>query len=94
MLNPVAVEPREGFRIWIRYQDGAEGEIGLSDIAGKGVFKAWEDRDFFDGVHVSPHRSIAWGSELELCPDALYMELTGMSWDEYRAISTPQSVNV
>ena len=94
MLKPVAVEPREGFRIWVRYEDGAEGEIDLSDVAGKGVFKAWEDREYFEGVHVSPHRSIAWDNELELCPDALYMDLTGMSWDEYKEFSRAQTINV
>ena len=52
-VEPVAVEPREGFRIWIRYEDGAEGEIDLSDVAGKGVFKAWDDREFFESVYVS-----------------------------------------
>ena len=42
MLKPVAVEPREGFRIWIRYEDGAEGEVDLSQniLEGKGVFRA------------------------------------------------------
>ena len=94
MLKPVAVEPREGFRIWVRYEDGAEGEIDLSDVAGKGVFKAWEDREYFEGVHVSHHRSIAWDNELELCPDALYMDLTGMSWDEYKEFSRAQTINV
>ena len=94
MLNPVAVEPREGFRIWIRYEDGAEGEVDLSDIAGKGVFKAWEDGEYFEGVHISSHRSIAWDDELELCADALYMELTGISWDAYKELSRTQNLNV
>ena len=94
MLKPVAVEPREGFCIWIRYEDGAEGEIDLSDVAGKGVFKVWEDRNFFERVYVSDHRSIAWDDELELCPDSLYMELTGISWDEYKKLSPTPSLNV
>ena len=94
MLEPVAVEPREGFQLWIRYEDGVEGEIDLSDVAGKGVFKAWENRDFFERVHVSTHRSIAWDDKLELCPDALYMELTGMSWDDYKVHSRTQTLHV
>ena len=46
--QPVAVEARGGLRIWIRFQDGEEGEIDLSDLAGMGVFKAWEDRGSID----------------------------------------------
>ena len=94
LTQPVAVEPREGFRIWIEFRDGEKGEIDLSDVAGRGVFAAWNDRAFFEGVHVSDHWSIAWDEELELCADALYMELTGTSWDEFRKLSRPQSVNV
>ncbi len=94
MLKPVAVEAREGFRIWVSFEDGAEGEIDLSDVAGKGVFKAWDDRAYFEGVHISDHRSIAWDDVLEICPDALYMELTGLSWDEYRELSNRQRLSV
>ena len=82
MVRPTRVEPRDGFRIWIRYSDGVEGEVDLSALAGKGVFRAWEDRGFFAGVHVSPHGSIAWNDELEICPDALYMELSGKSEED------------
>ena len=92
MLNPVAVEPREGFRIWIRYEDGVEGEIDLSHLVGEGVFKAWEDRDFFENVHIAD-RAVMWGDEIDLCPDALYMRLTGVNLEEYREISKLQATN-
>ena len=77
LLQPVAVAPREGYRIWLRYADGVEGEVDLSDLAGKGVFTAWNDRGFFERVYISEWRSIAWSDEIELCSDALYLEITG-----------------
>lgn len=77
LLQPVAVAPREGYRIWLRYADGVEGEVDLSDLAGKGVFTAWNDRGFFERVYISEWRSIAWNDEIELCSDALYLEITG-----------------
>jgi hypothetical protein len=61
----------------VRYEEGGEGEIDLSRFAGKGVFSVWADRAFFETVHVSPHGSIAWSDEVELCADSLYLELTG-----------------
>ena len=39
MIRPTEVEPRDGFRIWLRYQDGTMGEIDLSHLVGCGVFK-------------------------------------------------------
>ena len=40
MLRPTAVEPRSGYRIWLRYSDGTAGEVDLSALAGQGVFAA------------------------------------------------------
>ena len=79
MFRPIEVEPRKGYRIWLRYTDGAAGEVDLSHLAGRGVFKAWNDRTYFETVHVTPDGGIAWGEEIELCPDAIYMQLTGKS---------------
>ncbi len=77
MICPIEVEARERYRIWLRYSDGTTGEIDLSDIAGRGVFEKWNEPGFFGKVHITPHRSIAWNDDIELCPDALYMEITG-----------------
>ena len=77
MIQPVSVQPRAEYRVWIEFSDGAAGEIDLSDMAGRGVFEAWNAPGYFDRVHITPHRSIAWNEDIELCPDALYMEITG-----------------
>ena len=84
MPSPIAVKPLEGCKIWLRYEDGVEGEVDLSDVAGKGVFAAWDDRAFFESVRLDEYGDIAWGDEDEigLCQDALYMEITGKSIDE------------
>ena len=82
MIRPIEVEPREGYRIWLRYSDGMAGEVDLSNMAGRGVFAAWNEPGCFEQVHIAPHRAIAWTDDLELCPDALYMEITGKSFEE------------
>ena len=56
MVRPTKVEPREGYRIWIRYSDGASGEIDLSYLAGRGVFSAWMNRVSFEAVNIGPAR--------------------------------------
>ena len=62
--RPVAVEPRDGYRIWLRCADGVEGEVDLSAVAGKGVFAGWLKPGFCNRVHVSEWRSIVWGEEI------------------------------
>jgi hypothetical protein len=77
VFRPVAVKPLHGFKLWLRYADGAEGEVDLSDLAGRGVFELWNQPGAFERVHISAHGSVAWTDEIEVCPDALYLELTG-----------------
>jgi len=77
--RPVEVRPLANYRIWLRYDDGVAGEIDLSEFKGRGVFAAWDDPNFFGAVHISSHGAVEWGNDIDLCPDALYMELTGKS---------------
>ena len=82
MVRPVEVRAGGGYRIWLRYQDGTEGEVDLSHLAGKGVFSAWDKKGVFAKVKLGPHGAIEWPGDLDLCPDALYLLLTGKQPDE------------
>ena len=83
MTRPVEVKALPNFRIWLRYDDGTQGETDLSDLAGRGVFKAWDDAAVFGAVRLGSHGAIEWGSDLDICPDAMYLRLTGQSPEEY-----------
>ena len=82
MKKAIEVRPLSGFRSWLKYADGVTGEVDLSHLAGRGVFKVWADREVFEGVHVDPSGAIAWSEDIDLCPDALYLRLTGKAVDE------------
>ena len=82
MPEPINVEPREGFRIYVEYDDGARGEVDLSHNVGRGVFKAWDDRAFFERVRITEDGAIGWGDEIEICPDSVYFRLTGKKPEE------------
>ena len=62
-----------------------QAKIDLSHLAGKGIFSAWNEPGRFEEVHIAEHRAIAWNDDMELCPDTLYMQLTGKSLDELPA---------
>ena len=95
LTRPTEVVPRQGYRVWLRYPDGIAGEVDLHYLAGRGVFEAWKRRAYFEAVRIAKDGGIAWGEEIELCPDTLYMKLTGKSVEEVfpgvmgTSISTP-----
>ena len=82
MFKLVEVRVLGGYRVWLRFTDGAEGEVDLSDLAGRGVFEAWNDRQFFENVRIDQSGALAWGGDIDLCPDALYLRLTGKTPEE------------
>ena len=77
MIRPTNVQALAKYRIWLEFDDGVSGEIDLSDVAGNGVFKIWDEPGYFEKVHIAPHRAIAWDDDVELCPDTLHSELAG-----------------
>lgn len=80
----VEVEGRQPFTLWIRFDDGVSGIIDLSEWSTRGKFAAWSDTDFFETAHLRPHGAIAWGNDdaLELDPTAMYLDLTGTSFED------------
>lgn len=78
MRRITEVETREEYRIWIRYEDGTEGEVDLSNLVGRGVFKRWDDPAEFEKVFVDPEtHTVAWPGGIDLCPDSLYEDFVG-----------------
>jgi hypothetical protein len=68
----IACEPRPDYRVWIRFDDGLEGEVDLGYLVGKGVFKAWESIDFFNQVRIDPiSNTLIWGEDIDLDPYVL-----------------------
>jgi len=82
MLKPVTVAARAGYKLWVEYADGAAGEVDLSHLVGKGVFAAWKDPTFFETVTIGDHGEIRWNDDIELCSDAIYLEITGKSAED------------
>ena len=90
MKKAVEARPLSGYRIWLRFDDGVEGEVDLSHLAGRGVFKAWTDRAVFESVHVDGSGAVTWNEDINLCPDALYLRLTGIAVEElFPRLKTP-----
>ncbi len=51
--------------------------VELAGLAGQGVFALWNDSHFFDQVQIGPLGELTWGDQIELCPDSLYLKITG-----------------
>jgi hypothetical protein len=89
MHRILEVKPLVGHKIWIKFADGIEGVVNLSDLVGKGVFSQWQDKEFFDSVHLdNESHTVAWPGGIDLCPDELYAEITGENIDSILNVKT------
>jgi hypothetical protein len=80
MLNDIVeVAHLGGYRLFLRFADGAAGEIDLGPLLQfTGVFEPLRDPLFFALVRVNPEiGTIVWPNGADLCPDVLHHHLTG-----------------
>jgi hypothetical protein len=72
-------EARSGYRVWVRFADGVEGEVALSELVGRGVFARWNDPAEFGKVFIDEETgTLAWPGGIDLAPDALYRDVSAV----------------
>jgi len=81
-VNLIEVSSQDEFRLFVRYDDGTSGIVDLSGFAGRGVFRAWSEPGVFQQVKLAEGGYPEWPGGVDLCPDALYMRLTGKRPEE------------
>ena len=72
------------FRKWgisaeseLEFDDGVSGTVDLSEDVGKAVFTLWCDPLAFAQVRIGSSGELVWSDRIDLCPDALYLKVTG-----------------
>jgi uncharacterized protein DUF2442 len=81
LSDVVKVEPRGGYRIWLQFQDGGEGEVDLEPrLSFQGMFAPLRDPAYFARVRVNPDLgTISWPNDADWDPLVLYSLVTGRS---------------
>jgi len=77
--NVVSVTQPRPYRLRLRFDDGAEGEIDIQKMTTfEGVFEPLKDPDFFSQVRVDPEAgTIVWPNGADLDPLVLHSRVTG-----------------
>jgi hypothetical protein len=79
LKDVVDVQAVGDYRLRLRFEDGAEGEVDLSTIVPfEGVFAPLQDPTVFEAVRVNPELgTICWPNGADLDPDVLYALVRG-----------------
>jgi len=93
MNRPIEVKALKNYKIWLKYSDGVEGIIDLSEYVGKEIFELWRDYGYFSKISISEGGGIAWGNDIDLCPDMCYMKLTNKTPDQLFSSLKEEEIN-
>ncbi len=78
LVDIVQVQPLDGHRLKLRFEDGTEGIVDVSQcVPFTGVFAPLADLKEFAAVRVNPELgTITWPCGADLDPDVLYSLVT------------------
>lgn len=78
-VDVVEVRPLGGYRVFIKFEDGVQGEVDLAEVIRlDGVFAPLRDLARFAEVRVHPELgTLCWPNGDDLDPDVLYSKISG-----------------
>lgn len=71
------VKPQKNFCLHVKFSDGVEGKVDLSEFAGKGVFALWNDYSQFENVTIGSSGELVWNEDVDMDGLGIYLKLTG-----------------
>ena len=79
LKDVIAVQPRDDYRLYLRFEDGAAGEVDVTTLVEfRGIFAPLRDKAIFDQVRVDTSLgTVVWPNGADLDPDVLYARVTG-----------------
>jgi hypothetical protein len=94
LVKLLEIKALEKYKLYLKFADDTEGKVDLAHLANKGVFKAWEENDLFSKVYIDQEtNAIAWNEMLEICPDNLYLEIKGLTFEEWKKNQVVDATN-
>ena len=73
MVDVTEAHYLSGYTVWLRFEDGTEGEIDLSEELHGPVFEPLTDYAYFAQLRVNPETgTIEWPNGADLAPEFLY----------------------
>jgi hypothetical protein len=83
LVDIVEARPSAGHRLWLRFADGAAGEVDVGAmVTFDGVLAPLADPTFFRRVRVDAEAgTVVWPNGVDLDPDVLYAAVTGQPID-------------
>ena len=69
-----------GFVLWLKFSDGAEGEIDLRAELDGPIFEPLKNIEFFKQFHIHPDlHTLVWPNEADFAPEFLHTNIRAIA---------------
>ena len=76
MNDVIEVRYVREYTLWLRFQDGASGEVDIAPSLKGPVFEPLRDLEFFKQAQVDPEiGTVVWPNGADVAPETLYKRL-------------------
>jgi len=76
LIDVIEVKYVRDFTVWVKFEDGTEGELDLSEELYGPIFEPLRDVSYFRQVKVNPDLgTIVWPNGADLAPEFLYEKI-------------------
>jgi hypothetical protein len=76
LLDVIEAKYIRDYTIWVKFEDGSEGEIDLSAELYGPIFEPLRDIRYFEQLRVDPELgTIAWPNGADFAPEFLYDQI-------------------
>ena len=70
----------DNYQLSVLFDDGLDGIIDVSHLAGKGIFEKWDRNNIFKKVYINrQNNSISWTGEIDIDTLNVYCTIKGIS---------------
>ncbi len=81
---PIEVKSLGKYKIFIKFDDGVDGEFDFADFSKKGMLSIWESEGVFDKVYIGKEGAcVAWNDEIEFDSLNIYLKLTNQTFEKF-----------
>jgi len=88
----IALKVLDSYRVWLRFNDGVEGEVDFSQKPRTGVYSVWNNYEYFRQARIGDCGELVWDDQLDFCPDSLWLQVSGQK-PEVLLDQNPQPVD-
>ena len=88
MIHIKAVKALPHYKIWLKFSDNTEGVVSIAHLAGKGIFKEWDNNNLFSQVYINTEtNAIAWNKNIDIDGLNLYLKIKNITFEQYQQLS-------